>query len=472
MRYCWRQKSVFIGQLRWDDVWLQARLLDLDLFLVHKETSEVVARSDNFQWRYRRPFEGFVFEAEVKGEYCLEVRKFYGADPSWIQVSAFSGQYLDYYVEGFEITDPAGSANPALLAVGATRWTDTNQIEFFSSRGPTIDGRTKPDIVGVDGAPSVAYDRPFYGTSQASPYVSGMAALVMQNFPEMSAVGVANYLEQNALDRGQPGKDNTWGYGLALLPPSDASPPELPVDTDCETGIEIPENSSPGEVQIEGGWDDDCISEQTPISPRLRGDYYTRLYTFETTADRAVTITLRSSEVEDTFLYLLEDWGPEGDVVEFNDDITAGDDLHSQLVFESLDAGRYTIEATTYEPRITGEFTLTIEMEVAEGHEPTDPPDPAPVPIAIPADGYMDVSYGSNHACALHVTGTIYCFGDPEHGKTTPPDGVFESVSSGEHGSCAISEEDGKIVCWGIFEVGMDDEDEDGDEDEEDDDEE
>ena len=47
-------EEVFIGQLRWDDVWLQARFIDLDLFLVHKETSEVVARSDNFQWRYRR----------------------------------------------------------------------------------------------------------------------------------------------------------------------------------------------------------------------------------------------------------------------------------------------------------------------------------------------------------------------------------------------------------------------------------
>ena len=324
-------EEVFIGQLRWDDVWLQARFIDLDLFLVHKDTSEVVARSDNFQWRYRRPFEAFLFEAEVKGEYCLEVRKFYGADPAWIQVSSFSGQYLDYYVDGFEITDPAGSANPALLAVGATRWTDTNEIEFFSSRGPTLDGRIKPDIVGVDGAQSVAYDRPFYGTSQSSPHVAGLAALVLQNFETMGAVDAAEYLKTHALERGEPGADNTWGYGLAALPVSDASPPELPSTTDCQTGIEIPENGSSGEVEIEGSWDDDCISEQTPISPRQRGDFYTRLYTFETTADRAVTITLRSSEVEDTFLYLLEDWGPDGDVVEFNDDIDERDDLHSQL---------------------------------------------------------------------------------------------------------------------------------------------
>ena len=462
-------EDVFIAQLRWDDVWLQARFLDMDLFLVSKETSEVVARSDNFQWRYRRPVEVFLFEAEVKGEYCLEVRKFYGPDPDWIQVMAFTGELLDYYVDGYEMTDPAGSANPEMLAVGATRWTNTDEIEFFSSRGPTLDGRIKPDIVGVDGTQSVAYDRPFYGTSQASPHVAGLAALVVQNFPNMGAADVANYLERNALDRGEPGEDNTWGHGLAVLPPSDVSPPEMPVSTDCQTGIEIPDNNSAGEVEIEGSWDDECISEQTPVLPRLRGDFYTRLYTFETTADRAVTISLRSSEVEDTFLYLLEGWGPDGDVVEFNDDIAARDDLHSQLVFESLEAGRYTIEATTYEPETAGDFTVSVAMEVAEGHEPVDPPDdptgPAPVPIAIPADGYIDVSYGSNHACALHVTGSIYCFGDPEHGKTTPPEGEFESVSSGEHGSCAIQEEDGKIVCWGIFEVGLDEEDEDEEED-------
>lgn len=451
-------EEVFIAQLRWDDVWLRARYLDLDLILVHKETSQIVARSDNYQWRYPRPFEAFLFEADVKGEYCLEVKKFYGADPDWIQVMAFTGQLLGNYVDGYEITDPAGSANPEMLAVGATRWTNIDEIEFFSSRGPTLDGRIKPDIVGVDGTQSVAYDRAFYGTSQASPHVAGLAALVMQNFPDKGAADVAKYLEGNALDRGQPGEDNTWGHGFAALPPSDATPPELPSTTDCQTGVEIPGNSSAGEVEIEGTWDDDCISGQTPIPPRARGDYYTRLYTFETTADRAVTITLRSADVEDTFLYLLEDWGPGGDVVEFNDDIAGREDLHSQLVFEILDAGRYTIEATTYEPETAGEFTVSIAMEVAEGHEVTEPPEPTPVPIAIPADGYIDVSYGSTHACALHVTGTIYCFGDPEHGKTTPPEGEFESVSSGEHGSCAIGRDDGKLVCWGYFSIGEEEE--------------
>lgn len=433
-------ESLF-AQLRWADTWLQPQI-DLDMYLFDRATSRVVARSSNAQPIYPFPYESISFEAESEGNYCLLVKKFGGAAPSWLQLMAFTEQTLRHHVDGYEITDPAGSANPALLAVGAARWTDTNRIEFFSSRGPTVDGRIKPDIVGVDGATVVTYGGSFFGTSQSSAYVAGMAALVMQNFPTRGAVGAAQYLKQAAIERGDSGPDNTWGHGFAMLPSQDASPPEMPLAPGCLTAIEVPANSSSGEVAISGEWDDDCISEQARAS-QVQGDFYSRFYTFETTADRAVTITLRSSDVEDTLLYLLEGWGTDGDIVEFNDDISERDDRHSRLVFENLEAGRYTIEATTRLPNKSGAFTLSVDMKVAKGHE-----------LPTPTDGYVDVSYGSNHACALHVTGTIHCFGDSEYGKTTPPQGKFLSVSSGEHGNCAVERDDGKLVCWGIFSLG------------------
>ena len=37
-----------------------------------------------------------------------------------------------------------------MLAVGAAPWYDVRSIESYSSRGPTPDGRVKPDIVGAD----------------------------------------------------------------------------------------------------------------------------------------------------------------------------------------------------------------------------------------------------------------------------------------------------------------------------------
>ena len=58
----------------------------------------------------------------------------------------------DYTVSG-SITNPAESANPGMLAVGATHgfhsW-NIRTIADYSSQGPTDDCRIKPDIVGAD----------------------------------------------------------------------------------------------------------------------------------------------------------------------------------------------------------------------------------------------------------------------------------------------------------------------------------
>ncbi|MGN6797275.1 MAG: S8 family serine peptidase, partial [Gaiellaceae bacterium] len=52
------------------------------------------------------------------------------------------------------ITEPASS--PAALAVGAVCW-QTGDLEWYSSRGPTIDGRTKPDIAAYDSVSTDTY---------------------------------------------------------------------------------------------------------------------------------------------------------------------------------------------------------------------------------------------------------------------------------------------------------------------------
>ena len=101
--------------------------------------------------------------------------------------------------------------------MGAAAWFATDTIETFSSQGPTIDGRIKPDIVGADGGDSVTYPGGFFGTSQASPHVAGLAALVKQHFPSMTPAQVATYLKDNALPRGIS-PNNTWGFGFAQLP--------------------------------------------------------------------------------------------------------------------------------------------------------------------------------------------------------------------------------------------------------------
>ena len=87
------------------------------------------------------------------------------------------------------VTDP-GNAHK-VITVGSTHRLRPHQygVSFFSSRGPTGDGRAKPDLVApgekIEGPVRGEAMASFDGTSMAAPFVSGAAAMLISRHKEL-----------------------------------------------------------------------------------------------------------------------------------------------------------------------------------------------------------------------------------------------------------------------------------------------
>ncbi len=141
-------------------------------------------------------------------------------------------------VDAGTVTEPANANH--VIAVGSfntkhfpSGLPDTTEgISTFSSLGPTRDGRTKPDVTAPGfviysarslEAPVANYtygvvDNNYAilaGTSMATPHVTGVAALVWQSNPALTAAQMRARLTHtaNSPSDGSAAPNNTWGYG-------------------------------------------------------------------------------------------------------------------------------------------------------------------------------------------------------------------------------------------------------------------
>ena len=351
-------------QLRWEDTWDGAST-DLDLLLYHKSARRFLPiRSVEEQSGEsgQVPFESLRFWSRIDSDDLgIVVHRSGGDAPGWIQLVIWGTGSIQHHTESGSITNPAESDNLGMLAVGAAHYWDTNAIASYSSRGPTPDGRFKPDIVGTACGETASYEHYlrdgqdcwFAGTSQAAPHVAGMAALVRQAFPDYTPGQVAAYLKDNAGQRGSPDPNNTWGHGFAVLP----SP-----KVDCTETIT-------GDGTVSGQWHSGCDSQE-------RTGSHASYYTFSLAQSSEVTVTLESSDA-DTFLYLREGEARSDKALYENNDAETGNAAKSQIR-ETLAAGAYTIEATTYNAGQTGSFFLTVSGLGGTGTAdlgPSYPPD-------------------------------------------------------------------------------------------------
>lgn len=67
-------------------------------------------------------------------------------------------------------------------------------------------------------------------------------------------------------------------------------------------------------------------------------------------------------------------------------------------------------------------------------------------------EGYIALSSGYDHSCAIKTTGEAVCWGTNDDGEASPPDERFVEISAGTSFTCAITE-DASVKCWGYRKI-------------------
>lgn len=194
---------------------------DYDLFLYILVDGEwyLVDSSENRQPGYKYPYEGI-------GYYEFDENTFWGV--KIFKKSATQNVKFDMYIPTFtygtlEYSTPEGSLtspadSPNIISVGAIDAIQ-NTYHYYSSQGPTADGRIKPDICAPSGTSCSDYTYGsrgqgygFYGTSASCPHMTGAIALLKSKTP-FTTDEVVQILYGRVIDMGIAGADSKYGRG-------------------------------------------------------------------------------------------------------------------------------------------------------------------------------------------------------------------------------------------------------------------
>ncbi len=182
---------------------------DYDVYLNDSATGEPVDISNTTQNGSPRGVE--IVRSDESGAFTLGIRRGDAEGTADFDVFTTGSTDLHPSTAARSVTRPATAESA--IAVGAVNRVDLD-LAAFSSRGPTVDGRVKPDLVGPNGVSTSAISG-FSGTSAAAPHAAGVAALVIDSVNgSIDHERLRRSLRESATRLADDGPNNRTGYGL------------------------------------------------------------------------------------------------------------------------------------------------------------------------------------------------------------------------------------------------------------------
>ena len=189
--------DLILVSLRWDEQF-GAACTDYDLELFGPGGA-LVRASRGIQECSGDPVESISILATETGTYSARVVRTSNSDPRRLDVlflgSPDRGAPVSVAVPQGSVSVPAD--HPAVVTVGALTSALVRSEAAYSSRGPTADGRSKPNILAPTALGNVAGGA-FSGTSAAAPHVAGALALLAEAMPGVDRERLKNELYARA----------------------------------------------------------------------------------------------------------------------------------------------------------------------------------------------------------------------------------------------------------------------------------
>lgn len=151
---------------------------DYDLYLINSNGDTVAKSTDTQSGGFSdRPIERLTTQVPSTDEYYIVVDRHSASGNHEIEVFA-EGNFdkLEYVDPSSSLVEPATAKD--VISVGAFRYTN-GQLEDYSSRGPTNDGRRGLDVIAPTGVSTQSISS-FFGTSAAAPHAGGVVGLILQ----------------------------------------------------------------------------------------------------------------------------------------------------------------------------------------------------------------------------------------------------------------------------------------------------